>query len=417
MGGSSNVDVAPHDHRTLGIFQISILIGSGIVAASQIGKSIISIPLIRAEMGFGYALAGLIMATFATLGASIGIGAGALISRVGPRRALVWGMAILSIANLAGAFASNGIFLLAARFVEGTGYFSVVLSVPTILARTVGVKRRDVVMALWSAYMPAGIMLFLLLGSVVSHIGWRQLWLADMAATALCAGLLAIVVPRMERDAARTETPPIGGLVMLDIVQVISDRRCLMLAAAFFAYSCQIFSLSFALPLLLISTHDQSIGGVGYITAGVLFVSAIGHLSAGFFLRYGIPSWKLLVAAFCAFAVSTVSIYGLPMSALQIACSAAVALGIGGLAPGALYAAAPQVAPSATTIPTTIGLLQQASSLGQFIGPLALGLCVDDWGWHAAPLVVTPIGIIGIVIGLQLRRRAADRPIRLQPSS
>ena len=53
-----------------------MLTGSGVLAASQIGKTVISMSAIRAEMGFGCAKAGFIMATFATLGAATGIGAG-----------------------------------------------------------------------------------------------------------------------------------------------------------------------------------------------------------------------------------------------------------------------------------------------------------------------------------------------------
>jgi hypothetical protein len=53
-----------------------LLPSSGIVASAQIGKAIIAIPLIRSELSLGFDLAGLIVATFATLGAITGIGAG-----------------------------------------------------------------------------------------------------------------------------------------------------------------------------------------------------------------------------------------------------------------------------------------------------------------------------------------------------
>ena len=53
-----------------------LLIGSGVVAAAQIGKAIISVPLIRADLGLGLDLAGLIVGIFAILGAACGVGAG-----------------------------------------------------------------------------------------------------------------------------------------------------------------------------------------------------------------------------------------------------------------------------------------------------------------------------------------------------
>jgi dipeptide/tripeptide permease len=52
----------------------------------------------------------------------------------------------------------------------------------------------------------------------------------------------------------------------------------------------------------------------------------------------------------------------------------------------------------------TIGLLQQASNLGQFAGPFALGLWAQQLGWSAAPILLAPIALIGLALALVLRR-------------
>ncbi|HMI15019.1 MAG TPA: MFS transporter, partial [Bradyrhizobium sp.] len=82
-----------------------LLMGSGVVAAAQIGKAIISVPLIRSELALSLDLAGLIVATFATLGATTGIAAGLVVSRLGARRSLIGGMGIITLGNLIGASA------------------------------------------------------------------------------------------------------------------------------------------------------------------------------------------------------------------------------------------------------------------------------------------------------------------------
>src|SRR5690606_29597653 len=94
---------------------------------------------------------------------------------------------------------------------------------------------------------------------------------------------------------------------------------------------------------------------------------------------------KLLAIAFASFGVSVFVIYSSGAPVLVAILFAAIALGVGGLAPGALYAAVPHVAPAPDSVPQTIGLLQQASNLGQFAGPLTLGICVEHFGWHTAP--------------------------------
>ena len=92
------------------------------------------------------------------LGASIGVGLGAVVERLGVRRSLVGGMGLIAAGNLIGAAAPDASILLAARIVEGIGFFGAVLAIPSTLARVVDENRRDFVIAAWSAYMPTGIM-------------------------------------------------------------------------------------------------------------------------------------------------------------------------------------------------------------------------------------------------------------------
>lgn len=180
-----------------------LLIGSGVIAAAQIGKAIISVPMIRAEMGLGLDLAGAIVATFATLGACAGIGAGVLVQRIGLRHSLIGGMGAIAIGNLIGAAAPGELALLLARVIEGVGFFGAVLAIPSMLARIIEEKSRNFVMAAWSAYMPAGIMLMLLVGPLMDGLGWRNLWLANAAATAACALILPGTHPAFAKAARR----------------------------------------------------------------------------------------------------------------------------------------------------------------------------------------------------------------------
>jgi len=110
-------------------------------------------------------------------------------------------------------------------------------------------------------------------------------------------------------------------------------------------------------------------------------------------------------------------VYASALPALIVALAAALALGIGGLAPGAIYAAAPHAAPGPRAVPPTIGLVQQASNLGQFTGPVVLGLWVEHLGWDAAPLVVAPVALLGLAAAFALRRGLAASEPRGTPTS
>src|SRR5438876_9719524 len=90
---------------------IWLLVGGGVVAAAQIGKAIIAIPMIRSELALGLDLAGLIVATFATLGATTGIAAGLMVGQLGARRSLIGGMGVVTLGNLIGAGAPDAVVL------------------------------------------------------------------------------------------------------------------------------------------------------------------------------------------------------------------------------------------------------------------------------------------------------------------
>ena len=61
-------------------------------------------------------------------------------------------------------------------------------------------------------------------------------------------------------------------------------------------------------------------------------------------------------------------------------------------------------APAPAAVPPTIGLVQQASNLGQFAGPVILGLWVEQLGWQAAPVIVAPAALLGLAAAFMLRR-------------
>ena len=364
--------------------------GSGVVAAAQIGKAIISVPMIRSDLALGLDLAGLIVATFATLGAMTGIGAGLVVGRFGAR-AIVdrWngrhrarqrdrGQCARSACSAGGAHHRRG-RLPGCRprdpeHARATGH-----------AREAGFRdgRLERVHADRHHADAVG-------RAAVADDRLAQLLARERIGDRLvrdpagdpCAG-----------DAGRRRAP--GGPLFADALTIVRQPSCLVLAFAFFAYSCQIFSLAFALPLLLTSAHGVSLGAAGLLSAMVLAVSAIGHLSSGFLLRAGVPIWANVAAAFGFFALSGFAVYGNVLPPQGISLVAALALGMGGLAPGAIYAAAPHAAPAPAAVPPTIGLVQQASSLGQFAGPLVLGLWVEHLGWQAAPAILAPAALPG----------------------
>ena len=127
----------------------------------------------------------------------------------------MWSSARLRIPLASGFIAGEAIIAVVIPLLVVLG---VVLAIPSMLAQLVRRDLRDVVMAVWSAYMPAGITLMLFAGPLLPTIGWRNFWFANALMASLCAVLLAIYAPamstapreatsRFEEDRSRTDAP------------------------------------------------------------------------------------------------------------------------------------------------------------------------------------------------------------------
>jgi MFS transporter, CP family, cyanate transporter len=75
----------------------------------------------------------------------------------------------------------------------------------------------------------------------------------------------------------------------------------------------------------------------------------------------------------------------------------------GGLVPASIFTAIPRIAPAAERS-TTMGIVVQASHLGQLLGPPTVALVAATvGGWHASPLVLVPVAAIGLAAALTLQ--------------
>jgi hypothetical protein len=84
--------------------------------------------------------------------------------------------------------------------------------------------------------------------------------------------------------------------------------------------------------------------------------------------------------------------------------------GVGGLIPATLFSLAVRVAPGAHTLSTTVGWVQQWSSLGQFAGPpLVAWVASLAGGWQFTWLATGACSLAGLVLVVLLARLPAAR--------
>ncbi|MDQ3272871.1 MAG: MFS transporter, partial [Pseudomonadota bacterium] len=176
------------------------VIAAGVVAALHVVKLPPALPVLQQVMGVSLLQAGFLLSLVQLAGMVLGLPAGLLIRRWGPRRSMLSGLLLLALASAMGGAAQTTTGLLWSRALEGLGFLCVVLPAPGLLRLLVTPNHLSRVLGGWGAYMPIGAALALLAGPAVmapadAQWGWRWWWWCLSAAAALSALLIFVRVP------------------------------------------------------------------------------------------------------------------------------------------------------------------------------------------------------------------------------
>ena len=103
---------------------------AGVASALHIGKLPVAIPVLQQTMGLSWMQAGFLLSVVQLAGMALGLPAGLLADRLGPRRVMLWGLCLLALSSAAGALAQTPDAMLVARAFEGAGFLLAVLPAP-----------------------------------------------------------------------------------------------------------------------------------------------------------------------------------------------------------------------------------------------------------------------------------------------
>ena len=378
---------------------------SGLAASACIGKAPPLLPVIREDLGLTLVQSGLIATMLNAMGMAVGLFAGLLSDRLGPKRFALAGLLLLAAGGALGAAAGGYAALLASRFLEGTGFVMTTISGIALITNVTRASDRAQAMALWSAYMPTGGAIAMLGAPLaLAAIGWRGYWLAVACAAAISFVLVLRMVP----------APAFGGSVRIGRLAIESLGRpaSLLLCLAFFGYAAQWASIMVWLPTFAIDERGASTTVAALLTTGMVAINIPGNLAGGWVMRLGMSRSGMILFAACAQALGCVGVFldVLPDWGRYASCLAFSMFG--GLLPMAVFSGIPIHARSHAHIGTTNGMVMQVSQFAQFFGPLAVAWLAARFGWSAslAPMLAFAACSAAAGLGLsRLERRDASR--------
>ncbi len=425
-----NSSGVPADQNGSGVSAAWCVFAAGVCAALHVGKLAPAIAVLQQALGLTLLQTGFLLSLVQAAGMLLGLALGAAADGLGARQSIVLGLMILGVASVAGGAADGVTVLMLLRAAEGVGLLLVLLPAPGLMRQRLPPALVSRFMGLWGAYMPLATALALLLGPLcIQAWGWRTWWWGlgglSLAMAVLVWRLLATAPLRAAAGAgagggAAAPVSPSPSAWLQRLRDTVAAPGPWMLALCFACYSSQWLAVIGFLPSI-VQQAGFSAAATGVFTAAVAGVNALGNITAGRLMQRGVAPARLLYTGFAAMALGAwwafagMAMPGAdsasPASAWHAAMRYAAVLlfsGVGGLIPATLFALALRVAPTPHTVATTVGWMQQWSSLGQFAGPPTVAAVASTvGGWHYTGLVTGACCALGVATAVALSRQTA----------
>ena len=401
---------------------VALALAAGYVVGLQVGKVPPALPLLEAELDLPRVIAGLIASSFYGVGAVFGVISGVTIDRLGTRRTVLAGAAVMALASLAGGLAGNGTLLLATRIVEGFGFATLTVAAPKLIAAATRTEVRRLALGAWGTYMPVGMALSLVIATAaLDTTGWRGLWFLNAGLILLYALAFAWwTAPRRwhpladagtatDDAGARATRPPRGPWKFgAGARATLSRPGPWLFGSCFVLFSIQWLALMTWLPTFLIETQGRSLAGAALFTALVVAVTGVGVVTAASLLRRGAARWLLIGSAFVAMAACAAALFApVTPDAAKIPLALCFTL-LGGLLPAACFEGGAAHAPSQEQVAMASGFVAQGAAIGSVLGPPLLAWVTEAVGnWESAWWAMLVCPGIGLVVVAAVRRADA----------
>ena len=344
---------------------VLLLWAAGLGAAAQFAKMGLILPeLTAAYPGRGVAV-GALVSLVSLVGMALGLVAGLLAARIGPRRLLLGALALGAAVSAAQAAMPPFPVMLALRVAEGTSHLGVVVAAPTLISAVAGPRHAPAAMTLWGTFFGVAFALTAWLGlPLVAAHGPGTLFAAHGAAMAALTLVLAATVPVDPPRPSRAPRLTPGGVARRHRETYASP----VVAAP--ALGWAFYTLTFV-ALLAVLPGTVAPAERTFVSAAMPLASIAVSMTLGVaLLRWASAvqviglGFGLAVAAAAAIAVAP----GEPWPCIAV-------LGALGLVQGASFAAVPQLAPESGDQALAYGAVAQTGNLGNLLGtPLFLAV-------------------------------------------
>ena len=380
---------------------ILALWAAGLAAAAQFAKVAVILPdLAAAYPGRGAGL-GFLVSLISLLGIALGLVAGLVAARTGPRRLLLGALALGAALSLVQATLPPFSVMLATRVAEGLSHLGIVVAAPTLIGTLAPPARRGAAMTLWGTFFGVAFAATALVGVPLARAhGPGALFLAHAALTALVGAALWALLPRDDpgggRAPAAAEGPPFGWRTLARRhAAAYGSARVAAPAAGWVFYTLTFVALLSVLPTL-VPPEERA-----FVAAAMPLASIAVSMTLGVALLRRMEAVSVVVWGF-ALSIGIALVFAAAPGGPWLPVAL---LGALGLVQGASFAAIPELNADPEAQALANGAVAQMGNLGNLAGtPLLLAALA---GAGVGAMIALAIGcwLAGLAAHLLLRRR------------
>ena len=390
-----------------------IVFMAGVCAALHVWKLPPALPELQRQLGMTLVESGFLLSLVQLGGMCLGLMVGLVAEKVGLRRCVLLGLAMLAASSALGPLFESKTALLLFRAIEGVGFLMVVMPAPGLIRRLVEPSYLSRLLGLWGCYVPLATILALIFGSwLLSVSTWQVLWWVMAVLTAFVWWQVWSRVPAdaFYRPAAAGNGQPLQAPRAWDLVrQTLASRNVWFVALSFLAYASQWMAVVGFLPSIYV------VEGFSGTTAGLMAAivggsNVLGNFSGGRLLHKGFQPQTLMITGFLAMGLCSFVAFAFNVPTSVQLLMVFLFSAVGGLIPATLFFLVIQLAPSRQATSTSVGLMQQCLALGQFIGPpIVAWVATLAGGWQMTWVVTVLLSVWGVYMAWSLGKALQAR--------
>ena len=370
---------------------VLMLWAAGLGAAAQFGKISVLYDLLgdRYAGAGGAVRIGLLVSVVGLVGLIFGTTAGLLVSRIGPRRAIVGALVLGAAMSVIEASFPAYPLMIVARILEGVSHLAIVVVGPTVIAAVSAQRYQGLAMTLWSSFFGVTYAILAVVAPpLVAWGGAEGVFLAHAAWLTGCAMVLFALLPVDPKAPSRQS----DKTLLAQHAGIYSSPSIAAPAMGFLCYTVLYVALLTLLPPLMPAPF------VGAVATGMPLVSIAVSLTIGVWLLGRMTPVSLVQWGFAIAAIAMLGLWaswGQDRAMVGFTFLMAAALGI---VQGASFASIPFLNTSAEDRAGAAGAVAQLGNLGTTTGTPLLAWIMAKSGVIGLAAFVIPFCILGIAL-------------------